>query len=367
MRRALELARHGTALTSPNPQVGAVVVREGRVIGTGWYDYAGRTHAEVKALREAGAGARGATLYINLEPCSHTGRTPPCADAVVAAGIKRVVAAMADPNPKVNGAGLERLRQADIIVEVGCLRHEAERLNERFTKWIVSGTPFVLLKTAMSLDARIARCARKQNEPDWITAEPARLDVQRLRHEYDAVLVGVGTVIADNPLLTDRTNQSRRRPLLRVVLDTHLRLPVESRLVATADEDVVVFCATEAAEPKRADLEDSGVRVCSVPAGGEGVDITAVFRQLGDAEITSVIVEGGSRINASVVAHRLLDKLALYVAPTLLGSCGSVPFIARSSAVRELNLREATARAIGTDLLIEAYPETAPSPQAPQN
>ncbi|HET9785342.1 MAG TPA: bifunctional diaminohydroxyphosphoribosylaminopyrimidine deaminase/5-amino-6-(5-phosphoribosylamino)uracil reductase RibD, partial [Terriglobales bacterium] len=220
MRAALRLAAEGTALASPNPRVGAVVVREGKIIGRGSHRYADLDHAEVVALREAGAGARGAALYVNLEPCCHTGRTPPCVGAVIAAGIERVVVGMSDPNPRVAGDGLRQLGAAGVKVETDCLGREARRLNEDFACWIRSGRPWVTLKAAVSLDGRIASAERK-----WISSQPSRERVQEMRHGCDAILTGIGTVLDDDPLLTDRTGRERRRPLLRVIVDSELRLP----------------------------------------------------------------------------------------------------------------------------------------------
>jgi len=253
LHRALELAREGLGLASPNPYVGAVITdREGNVVGTGTYTYSGVKHAEILALESAGNKAGGGTLYINLEPHAHQGRTAPCTDALIAAGIHRVVASMPDPNPKVSGQGFDQLRSAGIQVEVGPLRDEARRLNEAFARYIRYGTPFVTLKAAMTLDGKIAPppsdvLERHEGIPPggWVTSETARAHVQELRHQNDALMVGAGTIVSDNPLLTDRSGRPRRRPLLRVILDSRLRLPLESRLVqgaaAAQKNDVLVF------------------------------------------------------------------------------------------------------------------------------
>ena len=245
LRRALELARQGIGLTSPNPCVGAVIVDDsGNVLGEGFHTYGGVKHAEVLALEQAGEKARGATLYLNLEPCSHQGRTGPCCDAIIAAGIRRVVASMQDPNPLVSGKGFERLRNAGIAVASGILEEEAKPLNEAFAKYIRHHRPLVTLKAAMTLDGKIAPPPSESRNPTalgsggvtggWITSEPARAHVQQLRHQNDAIMVGVGTIIADDPLLTDRSGRPRRRPLLRVIVDSRLRLPLDSRVVKTA-------------------------------------------------------------------------------------------------------------------------------------
>src|SRR5580692_4140466 len=273
LRRALDLAQQGIGLTSPNPCVGAVIVdAKGTVVGTASHTYDGLKHAEILALEQAREKARGATLYIDLEPCSHQGRTGPCADALIAAGVSRVVASMLDPNPLVSGQGFAKLRSAGINVASGALEEEAKALNESFAKYIRQHIPLVTLKAAMTLDGKIAPPPNQSPNPPtgntartaWITGESARAHVQQLRHQSDAILVGVGTVIADDPLLTDRSGRPRRRPLLRVVLDSRLRLPLESRVVKTAQEDVLVLCSF-AEEKKRKQLQKLGVWVEQIP------------------------------------------------------------------------------------------------------
>jgi diaminohydroxyphosphoribosylaminopyrimidine deaminase/5-amino-6-(5-phosphoribosylamino)uracil reductase len=351
LRRALELARQGIGLASPNPCVGAVLADpQGNVVGTGTYTYDGVKHAEVLALEAAGSKARGATLFINLEPHAHQGRTPPCTEALIAAGIRRVVAGMADPNPKVSGLGFEKLRAAGVQVEVGGLEEEARQLNEGFARYILHGTPLVTLKSAMSLDGKIAPAPgalRRAGPParsddklaggfsgSWITGEAARAHVHELRHQNDALLVGVGTILADNPLLTDRSGRGRRRPLLRVLLDSHLRLPLDSRLVQSAaverSNDVLVFCVSNGERKsggKKMQLEQLGIRVEMVAADPDGrPDLPAVLRRLGELEITSLMIEGGSTVNGSVLASNVVDKVFLYYAPKILGA-GAVPFV----------------------------------------
>lgn len=365
MSQALALAAQGTALASPNPRVGALVVRDGIVVGRGFHRYDRVLHAEVVALREAGERARGATLYLNLEPCSHEGRTPPCADAVQAAGIRRVVAAMPDPNPVVSGRGFERLRQAGIAVEVGCGAAEARRLNHSFAHWIRSRRPFVTLKAGMTLDGKIAAPPSAETDGtrthEWITSEAARWHVQQLRHEQDAVLVGVGTVLADNPWLTDRTGQERRRPLLRVVLDSQLRLPLDSRLVRTAHEDVVVFCSRPE-ERKRAQLLAAGVRIetldpaAAPPQWGGRPDPAQVLARLGEWEITSLIVEGGSVVNGMMLQTRAVNRVFLYYAPKLLAGAAGVPFAAGAGFATiggAITLRELALHRFGPDFAVE--------------
>ncbi len=341
LHRALDLARQGIGLASPNPCVGAVIVdAQGNAAGTGVYTYDGVKHAEVIALEQAGGKARGGVLYINLEPHSHQGRTPPCTDALIAAGVSRVVASMPDPNPKVSGRGFEKLRAAGVHVEVGRLETEARRLNEAFARYIRHGVPLVTLKSAMTLDGKIAPppAAASDRTPGtpaggWITGEAARAHVHQQRHQSDAILVGVGTILADDPLLTDRSGNPRRRPLLRVILDSHLRLPLDSRLVrsvasaGTIKSDVLVFCSS-GVEKKKHELEACGVRVEQLTSAAQDgrPDLYAILRRLGQLEITSVMIEGGSAVNATALASGVVDKVFLYYAPKIMATEGSVPF-----------------------------------------
>ena len=340
MHRALELARGGIGLTAPNPSVGAVIVDDtGQVVGEGTYTYEGLKHAEVLALEQAGPRARSATLYINLEPCSHQGRTLPCADAVISGGIRRVVASIEDPNPLVSGRGFAKLLAAGIKVEVGLGGDEARRLNESFAKYIRQKTPLVTLKAAMTLDGKIAPPPGESDNPTalgaggvsggWITSEPARKHVQELRHENDAIMVGVGTIIADDPLLTDRSGLPRRRPLLRLVVDSYLRLPHESRLVKTANNDVLVLCSF-AEEKKKQALQALGIRVeqISPPMRDGRPDMVGIARRLGELELTSLMIEGGAMVNWAALAAGIVDKVFLYYAPKILAGTGSVPFAA---------------------------------------
>jgi diaminohydroxyphosphoribosylaminopyrimidine deaminase/5-amino-6-(5-phosphoribosylamino)uracil reductase len=343
MGRALELARAGIGLVSPNPAVGAVIVdAAGTEVGAGTHIYDGMKHAEVLALEQAGESARGGTLYVNLEPCSHQGRTGPCADAIIAAGMARVVCSMEDPNPQVAGQGFDRLGAAGIRVEVGKLAAEAKKLNESFAKYIRHGTPFVTLKSAMTLDGKIAPPPSGTRHPSdvaaggstggWITGEIARRHVHELRHQHDAIVVGVGTVIADDPLLTDRSGLPRRRPLLRVILDSWLRLPPTSRVVKTANGDVLVLCSS-ADESKQRELEKFGIlveRIATVAKTDGRPDLSDVMRHLGKREITSLLIEGGATLNWAALSSGVVDKLFLYYAPKILGE-GSVPFAASRS------------------------------------
>ena len=371
MRRALVLARESTALASPNPCVGAVILdTAGDVVGEGFHTYAGVKHGEVLALEAAGEKARGGTLYLNLEPCCHEGRTGPCVDAVLSSGIRRVVVAMRDPNPLVCGKSLKKLRGAGVEIVEGLLEQEACKLNEAFAKYIRTKLPLVTLKAAMTLDGKIAPPPGESANPSalgaggasggWITNVEARAHVQDLRHASDAILVGVGTIIADDPLLTDRTGLERRRPLLRVILDSRLRLPLESRLVKTARQDVIVFCSF-AEEKKKKQLEERGIRVVRAPLGpvGDGrPDLNRVLEHLGGMEITSLIIEGGALVNWAFLDAGVVDKLFLYYAPKILAGTGSVPF-AGGKGFRRISeaahLMNITLHRFGEDFAVEGY------------
>jgi diaminohydroxyphosphoribosylaminopyrimidine deaminase / 5-amino-6-(5-phosphoribosylamino)uracil reductase len=321
MLRALELAARGMGLASPNPMVGCVILdASGTLAGEGWHEYDRRDHAEVVALAEAGERARGGTAYVTLEPCNHTGRTGPCSLALIAAGVARVVMATTDPNPLVAGGGVARLRGAGIAVEVGLCEGEARRGNEGFAKWIVTRRPFVLMKVAMTQDGFIAPgvARRDAGRPYWVTGAEARAAVQRLRWAADAVLTGVDTALADDPLLTDRSGNRRRRPLLRVVLDSRLRLPLESRLVKTAREDVVVFTVSDDVDRRRA-LEARGVRVEKAAARDGGVDLDAVLERLGAEGVLTLLTETGTRLNSALMQAGLVDRLIVFRSPQSAG------------------------------------------------
>ena len=330
MQRALELARRGIGLCSPNPAVGCVILdRNAQVCGEGWHEYDRLDHAEVAALRAARQSAadraRGGSVYVTLEPCNHTGRTPPCTQALIQAGVGRVTIATADPNPNVAGGGVQALRAAGIETSVGVCEAEARRLNEGFARWSESHRPFVLMKVAMSLDGRIAPAAapHSAHRPYWITGEAARAAVQTLRRQADAVLTGAGTVLADDPLLTDRSSRPRRRPLLRVVLDSRLRIPLQSKIVTTARNDVLIFTVSSDRARIR-ELESRGVRVQPLPAQGGQVPIGRVLEHLGAEDILSLLTETGTSLNTAFLATGLVDRICVFVSPQVLGS-GAVP------------------------------------------
>jgi len=320
MRRALALAARGIGETNPNPVVGCVIVRGGRVVGEGFHARAGGAHAEVVALRQAGERARGAVLYVTLEPCAHHGRTPPCAPLVRDSGVRRAVVALVDPNPVVNGRGLALLRGAGITVTTGVLAGEAARLNERFLVSARLGRPFVLLKAALTLDGRIATASFRSK---WITSPAQRRQARWLRRLHDAVLVGIGTVFADDPLLLPSPRPLR--PFTRVVLDSRLRLPATSRLARTASPHAPVLVLTcEAPRSRRRAVEAAGVEVVEVEAAAGRVSLPAALAALRGRGVASVMVEGGAEVLGAFLAARLLDQVALFRAPLLLGGRGSL-------------------------------------------
>ncbi len=320
MRAALGLARRGLGSTWPNPAVGCLVVRDGRVVGRGTTAPGGRPHAEPQALAMAGAAARGGTVYVTLEPCCHHGQTPPCAEALVSAGVARVVAALRDPDPRVAGGGFARLRQAGIVVTGGVLAEEAAELNAGFLCRVARGWPLVTLKLASTLDGRIAT---RDGESRWITAGPARRLAHALRGHSDAVMVGAGTVLADDPDLTCRIPGFRRREIVRVVADTHLRTPLMARLVATARAVPTWLLAGPGTDPvRRQALEGAGVKVIAVPAGPGGIDLGVALATLGREGITRLLVEGGGQLAAALLRADLVDRLAWFHAPAVMGGDG---------------------------------------------
>jgi diaminohydroxyphosphoribosylaminopyrimidine deaminase/5-amino-6-(5-phosphoribosylamino)uracil reductase len=349
MQRALDLARRGIALTSPNPAVGCVLLdRDGQLAGEGWHEYDLLDHAEVVALRQAGSRAKDGTAYVTLEPCNHTGRTPPCTQALIAAGVVRVVAATIDPNPAVAGHGMEALRAAGLRTSVGVCEQEARRLNEPFARWSQTHRPFVLMKVAMTLDGRIAPPAGLHHvrEPYWITSEAARAAVQPLRWQADAVMVGIDTVLADDPMLTDRSGLRRRRPLQRLILDSALRMPLDCKLVNTAHNDVTVFTVSND-QAKAATLRARGVRVEILPADAGRVPLDKVLDQLGAENITSLLTETGTRLNTALLAADLVDRVHFFVAPQIMGSDAVPAFKGMAAAIQ---LPEVEVLRYGNDL-----------------
>jgi diaminohydroxyphosphoribosylaminopyrimidine deaminase/5-amino-6-(5-phosphoribosylamino)uracil reductase len=340
MQRALELARRAIAVSSPNPAVGCVILDcAGQVVGEGWHEYDLLDHAEVAALKvaaqHAGERLHGGTAYVTLEPCNHTGRTGPCTEALIAAGLKRVVAATIDPNPSVAGHGIDRLRAAGIETAVGVCEAEARRLNEGFARWSQHRRPLVLMKVAMTLDGRIAPPPGQHtlHAPYWITCEAARKAVQPLRWQADAALTGVDTVLADDPMLTDRSGLRRRRPLQRVVLDSALRMPLDSKMVATAHNDLVIFTVSKD-EARIGELRSRGVRVEVLPAEAGRVPLGKVLDQLGAEGILTLLTETGTRLNTALLAGGLVDRVHLFVSPQIMGSDAVPAFRGMTHAIR---------------------------------
>ena len=353
MQQALTLARETVGLASPNPHVGCVLVRDGEVVGVGAHRYDQRDHAEIVALKQAGEAARGSTAYVTLEPCSHHGRTGPCADALIAAGISRCVLATLDPNPQVSGRGLAKLQAAGIATTVGICQAEARALNDAFAWSIQHGLPLCTLKSALSVDGALAPppSARTRPEPHWLTGPESRAEVQRLRHGSDAILTGIGTVLADDPALTDRTQLPRRRPLLRVVLDTYLKTPATSQLVRTADRDLLLLCGEQTPIP--AALRASGAEILQLPAAEGRLELNAVLRVLAQREILSVLIEAGSRVNGAFLAAGLIQKAVLFYSETELGD-GAIPFAegVPSPFLFEQSLTQITRQTFGSDACV---------------
>lgn len=342
MREALALARQGRALASPNPMVGAVVTRDGEIVGRGFHTYAGLRHAEIVALEQAGDRARGATVYISLEPCSHHGRTPPCADALIEAGVSRVVVAMEDPNPRVAGEGLNRLRAAGIEVSLlGEFSAEAAKLNEPFVHFMRTGRPLVTLKTAITLDGKISA---PDDNRGWITSERARAHVQELRHDHDAILTGIGTVLADDCLLTDRTGRTRSRPLLRIVMDSQLRLPLDSKMARSAAGDVLVVTTSASSAERRRAMQARGVEVLVMDGPGGRADLASIVRWLGEKQYLSLMIEAGAKLNWTALESGCVDRIFFYYGPKILGGLEALPLAGgigrrrRSDAIRVRNI-----------------------------
>ncbi len=353
MRRAIELASRAQGLTSPNPMVGAVTVRDGMVIGEGYHREAGAPHAEVEALKAAGEGARGATLFVTLEPCIHQGRTGPCVPVVLAAGVRRVVVATADPNPKVNGRGLTTLRAAGVEVTVGILEADARELNRAFFTYMMERRPVVTLKAACSLDGKIAAWDMTSR---WITGEPARQEAHRLRSRMDAIVVGIGTVLADDPLLTVRLPEPWPREPFRVVVDSRARTPVTARVLTAGRPERTLIAVIESAPRDRiGKLEATGAAVLLLPSRDGRVDLPSLLRALADREVMALLLEGGAELNAAFLEAGLVDRVALFTAPLLLGGARAPSLVGgRGRSLKEaFRLSQMTVRQVADDFLIE--------------
>lgn len=357
MWMALDLARQGRGRTNPNPMVGAVLVKNGELIGSGYHQFAGGPHAEVIALRMAGEKAKGAALYVNLEPCAHHGRTAPCAEALIKAGVQEVIAAMGDPNPQVSGRGFQKLQEAGIRVKTGILEEKARRLNEVFLKYIVTQMPFVMLKTAMTLDGKIAT---RTGESRWITGEKSRQFVHRLRDQCDAVIVGIGTVLSDNPRLTTRLAEGGGKDALKVVVDSNARLPLEARVINPGLRNKLYLATTGAASPEKIRaLREKGVEVAILPSAEGRVDLKALLRRLGERKISSVLVEGGGTLNYSLLKAGAVDKLFIFIAPLIFGGRNSpTPFAGEGvdTIDRSWQVEQTEIKQFDQDILIVGYP-----------
>jgi len=354
MRQALGIAQYATGRTSPNPLVGAVIVKDGHIVGQGWHRQAGTPHAEIHALAQAGELAKGATIYVTLEPCSHYGRTGPCTDALIEAGIKKAVVAMTDPNPEVSGNGLTRLRSAGIEVVEGILAAEAAKLNEVFIKWITTGMPFGVLKIAMSLDGKIAAYT---GHSQWITGSSARAYVHKLRDIYDGILVGSGTVLADDPLLTSRLPEGGQNPV-RIIVDSMARTPLTANVITDKQAPTLIAVSQAAPLEKVAALRGHGVEVLVLEQTPQGLNLRQLFKILGERHITSIFVEGGATINASLLAANLIDKVYCFIAPKIIGGQTALSPVGGTGVERvdqAILLEDITTQTIGTDILVNGY------------
>ncbi|NPV83856.1 MAG: bifunctional diaminohydroxyphosphoribosylaminopyrimidine deaminase/5-amino-6-(5-phosphoribosylamino)uracil reductase RibD [Candidatus Aminicenantes bacterium] len=356
MEMAYSLAEKARGRTSPNPCVGAVVVKAGKVIGWGYHQEAGKPHAEIIALERAGLRARGATLYLTLEPCVHWGRTPPCVDRLLQSGLKRVVVSAYDPNPLVNRKGVARLRQAGIEVETGLLDHLNLKLNESYIKYISQRVPFVTLKAALSLDGKMAAAS---GDSRWISSPESRYFVQNLRAEHDAILVGINTILRDDPELTLRLEETSGKKWHRLILDTFLRFPPEARLLRNIRAGlVIIFTGTGVPEDRASSLRQKGAEIIRVPASGGQVDLKAVLEELGRREISSVLVEGGAGVLTSFIQQKLADKVYFFLSPRFIGGEKSpTPFEGRGAetVADALELKKVRHFAIRNDIIVEGY------------
>lgn len=354
MRQALTIAAYGAGRTSPNPLVGAVIVHNSRIVGQGWHRKAGTPHAEIHALKQAETFAKGATMYVTLEPCAHYGRTPPCCQAIIDAGIKQVIIAILDPNPLVSGKGLEKLRDAGIEVITGVLEKEAYTLNEVFFKWITTKLPFVVLKTAMTLDGKIATSS---GQSQWITSTASREYVHKMRDIYDSILVGIDTILADDPSLTMRLGEGGKNPI-RIIVDSMARTPITAKVITDRLAPTIIAVTTNAPAVKVAALKAAGAEVITINIMAGQVNLHDLLICLSQKNITSVFVEGGATINYSFMKENLIDKVHVFVAPKLVGGksaatpIGGVGIKNLSEACR---LEQMKPQMIGKDILISAY------------
>ncbi|HHT9111547.1 MAG TPA: bifunctional diaminohydroxyphosphoribosylaminopyrimidine deaminase/5-amino-6-(5-phosphoribosylamino)uracil reductase RibD [Candidatus Brocadiaceae bacterium] len=359
MSLALELAEKGRGRVEPNPMVGAVLVKDGAIVGKGYHQIFGGAHAEIHAINEGGENGKGASLYVSMEPCAHFGKTAPCADAIIRAGITKVVAAVADPNPVTAGRGIRKLKDAGIEIQIGVLEHQARRLNAPFFKLMQKGIPYVIAKWAMSLDGKIATYT---GESKWITSEESRGYVHKIRGQVDGILVGINTVLRDDPLLTCRT-EGGRNPR-RIIIDSNALLPLNSRLLNTINESEVVVAVNKNAQVERIEiLRQLGCRVIQTCNTMDRVDLKELFYRLGEMELTNILVEGGSRVITSFFEERLVDKVMVFIAPIIIGGEGArSPVLGKGiDTIREATeIREITVQRISKDILVEGVLELEP-------
>ena len=355
MQKAITLARKGSLKVSPNPKVGCVLVKEGKIISQGSHQHFGGPHAEINALREAGVRAKGSTMYINLEPCRHYGKTPPCTKAIIEAGVKEVVVGIVDPNPLVNGKGLRDLKAKGIKIKLGVLKEACAKLNEPYIKYITQGVPFVILKSAMSLDGKIATPKR---DSQWITSEASRKYVKTLRNQVDAILVGIDTVLQDNPGLL--SSRSKKRPI-RVILDSHLRIPLDARVLNSRAPTIVV--TQNGVDKKRIEnLETRGVEVLRIPKWRKhpqrGLDLKFLMKKLAKRGVASILIEGGGKVNASALEMGLVDKILFFIAPKIVGGENAITPVEGEGIDRigeAIKLKDTKIRKFGDDILFEGY------------
>jgi len=356
MKRALHLAEKGKGRTSPNPMVGAILVKGGKMVGEGYHAKAGEAHAEIVALQQAGEEAEGAILYLNLEPCTHYGKTPPCVPQVIEAGVKRVVIGMEDPNPLVKGKGIEILRKAGLDVEVGILEKECRRLNEAFCKYILKKEPFVVLKVAATLDGKMAT---RNGDSKWISGEASRRFVHKLRDQVDGVLVGIGTVLKDNPMLTARIRGGRDP--YRIVLDSRLKIPEEAKVIGTSPSKAIIASTELAPKDKIEKLEKRGVQILILDSKEGRVNLKSCLSKLGEMGMMNLLVEGGSQVNGSFLDEGVIDKLLLFLSPKLIGDQQALGIFGgkgASNLQKATALKEIKAKRIGEDILLEGYLES---------
>ena len=355
MQKVLELALKGKGRTSPNPMVGAVIARGKKIIAEGYHRKAGTQHAEIVALKKAGTKAKGATLYVNLEPCCHTEKkTPPCTKSIIKSGIKKVVIAMADPNQKVSGRGIKELKSAGIRINVGIMQKEAKVLNEAFIKFITKKEPFVILKTAQSLDGKIATA---RGESKWITGEKSRKLVHRLRNEVDAVLTGIGTVRKDDPSLTCRISGGRNP--YRIIVDSRLQIPLNSKVLRHKDKKTIIATTNKASTNKIKKIIKGGNKVLVIKDRSKKVELKRLMKELGKLNILSVMIEGGSSVNASALSSKIIDKIMFFIAPIVIGGIDAIASVGGKSPAllnKAFRVQNIKVRKVGQDILLESYP-----------